>query len=94
MKNFVCVCVQCLQRERIIKANVQCVCAVCDNTLMYSAINSCPVSPDSNFGHRVPNFDFNVMAKYASTLLSSQEQASSDNEVRICDKMCTTFLFC
>ena len=46
-----------------------------------SAVNSCPVSPESSFRHRVPSFDLKAMAKYASKLLSTQEQAGSDNEV-------------
>ena len=54
-----------------------------DCVFPYSAVNSCPVSPNSGYRHRVPSFDFKAMAKYASTLLSSQEQAGSDNEVTI-----------
>lgn len=46
-----------------------------------SAVNSCPVSPESSYRQRVPSFDLKAMAKYASKLLSSHELNESDNEV-------------
>lgn len=42
--------------------------------LLFSAVNSCPVSPNSDFRSRVPNFDLKMMATYASKLLSTQQQ--------------------
>ena len=44
------------------------------NFFLRSAVNSCPVSPNSDFRYRVPNFDLKAMATYASKLLSSQQQ--------------------
>ena len=49
----------------------------------YSAINSCPVSPSSDFRYHVPSFDLKAMAKYASKLLSTQQQQKQELQSRM-----------
>ena len=58
-----------------------------------SAVNSRPVSPNSEFKHRVPNFDLKAMAHYASSLLSNQQQQQRVEGAEV-SKLCALFGIC